>query len=110
MAGDVDRSEQVLRRFTTHPSPYFRFPGGCYDANALRAIAGTGVTVIQYDLASGDAFGTSVRAIVNNVVNNAQNGSIVLIHLPRPNTPPLTPLPLPPRRHPPPPQSLTPAA
>jgi peptidoglycan/xylan/chitin deacetylase (PgdA/CDA1 family) len=90
MAADVDRSEQLLRQFTTHPTPYFRFPGGCYDANALRAIASTGVTVIQYDLASGDAFGTNVRAIVNNVVNNAQNGSIVVMHITGGNTAPLT--------------------
>lgn len=95
MAGDVDHSEQVLRQFTPHPSPYFRFPGGCYDANALHAIAGTGVTVIQYDLASGDAFGTSVRAIVNNVVNNAQNGSIVVMHITGGNTAPLTAFALP---------------
>jgi peptidoglycan/xylan/chitin deacetylase (PgdA/CDA1 family) len=95
MAGDIDRSEQVLRQFTSHPSPYFRFPGGCYDAAALRAIAATGVTVIQYDLASGDAFGTSVRAIVNNVVNNAQNGSIVVMHITGGNTAPLTAFALP---------------
>jgi peptidoglycan-N-acetylglucosamine deacetylase len=95
MAGDVEHSEQVLRQFTSRPTPYFRFPGGCHDPTALRAIASTGVTVIQYDLASGDAFGTSVRAIVNNVVNNAQNGSIVVMHITGGNTAPLTAFALP---------------
>jgi peptidoglycan-N-acetylglucosamine deacetylase len=90
MAADVDHSEQLLRQFTNRPTPYFRFPGGCYDAAALQATGGTGITVIQYDLASGDAFGTSVRAIVNNVVNNAQNGSIVVMHITGGNTAPLT--------------------
>jgi peptidoglycan/xylan/chitin deacetylase (PgdA/CDA1 family) len=95
MAADVGHSEQLLRQFTDRPTPYFRFPGGCYDAAALRATAGTGITVVQYDLASGDAFGTSVRTIVNNVVNNAQHGSIVVMHITGGNTAPLTAFALP---------------
>jgi peptidoglycan/xylan/chitin deacetylase (PgdA/CDA1 family) len=90
MAADLDHSELVLRQFTNHPTPYFRFPGGCYDEQALRALATTSVTVIQYDLPSGDAFGTSVRAIVNNVVTNARNGSIIVMHITGGNTAPLT--------------------
>ncbi|HSO96426.1 MAG TPA: polysaccharide deacetylase family protein [Acidimicrobiia bacterium] len=90
MAADVNRSEELLHQFTGRPTPYFRFPGGCYDTTALQATAGTGITVIQYDLASGDAFGTSVRAIVNNVVTNAQNGSIIVMHITGGNTAPLT--------------------
>jgi peptidoglycan-N-acetylglucosamine deacetylase len=90
MEGDVAHSEALLRQFTTRPSPYFRFPGGCYDDAALHAIAPAGVTVIQYDLASGDAFGTSVRAIVNNVLANTRNGSIIVMHITGGNTAPLT--------------------
>jgi peptidoglycan/xylan/chitin deacetylase (PgdA/CDA1 family) len=90
MADDVAHSEALLRQYTASPTPYFRFPGGCFDEAALRAIAPTAVTVIQYDLASGDAFGTSVRAIVNNTVNNVQNGSIVVMHITGGNTAPLT--------------------
>jgi peptidoglycan-N-acetylglucosamine deacetylase len=95
MAADVVHSEQLLRQFTSRPTPYFRFPGGCYDDAALRATAGTGITVIQYDLASGDAFGSSVRAIVTNTVNNSQNGSIIVMHITGGNTAPLTAFALP---------------
>lgn len=90
MEGDVSHSEALLRQFTSHPTPYFRFPGGCFDEAALRAIAPTGVTVIQYDLASGDAFGTSVPAIVNNVLANTKSGSIIVMHITGGNTAPLT--------------------
>lgn len=90
MAADVDRSEQVLRSFAPNATRLFRFPGGCYDQAALDAIAPTGVTVVQYDLASGDAFGTSVSAIVNNVLTHARNGSIVVMHITGGNTAPLT--------------------
>src|SRR5437764_3972868 len=81
MAPDVERSEALLRTFTDHPTPYFRFPGGCYDQAALDAVRPAGVTVIQYDLAGGDAFSHSVKAIVANVVDHAQKGSIVVLHL-----------------------------
>lgn len=90
MSRDVQQSFEVLRRFTDHPTSYFRFPGGCYDQAALRAIAPTGVTVIQYDLPSGDAFGTSVPAIVHETVDRAQNGSVIVMHLTGGNTAPLT--------------------
>ena len=90
MAPDVEHSEQILRRFTDHPTPYFRFPGGCHDQAALDAIAPTGVVVVQYDVASGDAFGTSVDAIVSTVMHSTTNGSIVVMHLTGGNTAPLT--------------------
>ena len=90
MAADVVRSEALLRQFTARPTPYVRFPGGCFDDAALRAIAPTGVTVVQYDLPSGDAFGTSVPAIVRNVINNARPGSIIVMHITGGNTAPLT--------------------
>jgi peptidoglycan/xylan/chitin deacetylase (PgdA/CDA1 family) len=90
MAADVSHAEAVLRRFTDHPTSLFRFPGGCYDQNALAAIATVGVTVIQYDVASGDAFASSVQAIVDEVLRQARNGSIIVMHITGGNTAPLT--------------------
>jgi len=90
MAADVERSEALLAAATLHPTRYFRFPGGCYDRAALAAIASTGVTVVQWDVASGDAFGHSVRAIVRNVLSSTQPGSIVVMHITGGNTAPLT--------------------
>lgn len=90
MAADVMHSFEVLRRFTDHPVPYFRFPGDCYDRTALAAIAPTHVAVIGVDVASGDAFGTSVPAIVDTVLSQAHNGSIVVMHVTGGNTAPLT--------------------
>lgn len=90
MAADVDHSEALLRSFAPHTTKLFRFPGGCYDDTALRAIAPTGVTVVQYDVASGDAFGTSTPAIVHHVLDNVRNGSIIVMHITGGNTAPLT--------------------
>ena len=96
MAGDVERSERLLAQFTDHPTRYFRFPGGCYDRRALQAIATTGVEVIQFDVASGDAFGHSVPAIVDRVLGSVRNGSIVVMHITDGDTAPLTASALPP--------------
>ena len=90
MAIDVEQSEALLAAATPHPTTYFRFPGGCYDQAALRSIASTGVTVVQWDVASGDAFGHSVNAIVRNVLTSTQPGSIVVMHITGGNTAPLT--------------------
>jgi peptidoglycan/xylan/chitin deacetylase (PgdA/CDA1 family) len=96
MAQDIERSERLLAQFTDHPTPYFRFPGGCYDGRALQAIASTGVVVIQWDVASGDAFGHSVPAIVAHVLGSVRNGSIVVMHITDGDTAPLTAQALPP--------------
>jgi peptidoglycan/xylan/chitin deacetylase (PgdA/CDA1 family) len=90
MAADVERSEAQLRSLTPKATRLFRFPGGCYDNAALAAIAPTGVTVIQYDLPSGDAFGTNVNAIVQQVLGNVRNGSIVVMHVTGGSTAPHT--------------------
>jgi len=95
MAADVEASERVLRAFTPHSSRLFRFPGGCFDQTALRAVAPTGVQVISYDVASGDAFGTSVRGIIDHTLAAVRPGSIVVFHINGGNTAPLTALALP---------------
>lgn len=87
MAADVERSFEILARFTDRPSRYFRFPGGCYDAAALKAIAPVGCTVVEYDDVSGDAFGTSAKAIANSTVAQARPGSIVVLHITEANAP-----------------------
>ena len=90
MATDVARSEEVLRRFTERPTSFFRFPGGCYDGAALVAIRPARVQVIQYDVASGDAFGTSEKHIVGHTLSSVRNGSIVVLHITGDTTAPLT--------------------
>jgi len=87
MAADVERSFQVLGRYTDHATRYFRFPGGCYDAAALDAIAPVGCTVVEYDDVSGDAFGSNPARITADTVRNARPGSIVVLHITEANAP-----------------------
>ncbi|MFJ5015235.1 polysaccharide deacetylase family protein [Streptomyces griseoluteus] len=81
---EVQRTYAALRKAgVPHPMPYFRFPGGCYDRNALRAISGAGVTAVQWDVISGDAFATDADAVVRQVLDGVKPGSVVVMHCTR---------------------------
>jgi peptidoglycan/xylan/chitin deacetylase (PgdA/CDA1 family) len=87
MAADVEHSFRVLAPFGGRQTGYFRFPGGCYDSPALRAIAPVHCTVIQYDIVGGDPFNNDPNAITNNVLRHAHNGGIVVLHITKANAP-----------------------
>ncbi|MFJ6895203.1 polysaccharide deacetylase family protein [Streptomyces hokutonensis] len=81
MLEEVVRPIERLRNTTPRYTRYFRFPGGCYDETALRAISSAAVTVVDFDVVSGDAFCDSADTIVEQTLSRATNGSIILMHL-----------------------------
>ncbi|MEU0331971.1 polysaccharide deacetylase family protein [Streptomyces sp. NPDC006193] len=84
MRADVQRAYASFRRAgVPNPMPYFRFPGGCYDRRALRALNGLGVTAVQWDVVSGDAFATDADAVVRQVLDGVKPGSVVVMHCTR---------------------------
>ncbi|WP_055494695.1 polysaccharide deacetylase family protein [Streptomyces sp. TP-A0356] len=84
MRSDVERAFTAIRKAgVPRPMPYFRFPGGCYDESALRAISPLGVTAIQWDVVSGDAFSSDADAIVRQVEEGVRPGSVVVMHCTR---------------------------
>ncbi|WP_181798094.1 polysaccharide deacetylase family protein [Streptomyces sp. WELS2] len=84
MRADVERAYASLRAAgVPHPMPYFRFPGGCYDQRALRALSGLGVTAVQWDVVSGDAFATDADAVARQVLDGVRPGSVVVMHCTR---------------------------
>ncbi len=87
MAADVEHSFAVLAPFGGHQTRYFRFPGGCYDTAALRAIARTHATVIQYDDVADDPFNDDTAAITGGVLRQAHDGAIVVLHITQANAP-----------------------
>jgi peptidoglycan/xylan/chitin deacetylase (PgdA/CDA1 family) len=87
MAADVEHSFRVLAPFGGRQTGYFRFPGGCYDPTALRAIAPAHSTAIQYDIIGGDPFNNDPNAITDNVLRHAHNGGIVVLHVTDANAP-----------------------
>ncbi|GAA2328636.1 polysaccharide deacetylase family protein [Streptomyces kunmingensis] len=84
MRADVERAFAAFRRARVgHVVPYFRFPGGCYDRRALRALTPAGVTVVQWDVVSGDAFATDADAVTRQVLDGVRPGSVVVMHCTR---------------------------
>ncbi|MFC7302862.1 polysaccharide deacetylase family protein [Streptomyces monticola] len=84
MRADVERAFTAFRKAgITHPAPYFRFPGGCYDRAALRRVAPAGVTAVQWDVVSGDAFATDADAVAQEVLRGVKPGSVVVLHCTR---------------------------
>ncbi|WP_371676131.1 polysaccharide deacetylase family protein [Streptomyces sp. NBC_01276] len=87
--GDAARSdvEQAFAAFrkagAVNTVPYFRFPGGCYDDGALRALAPAKVTAVQWDVVSGDAFAKDPDAVAEEVLAGVKPGSVVVMHCTR---------------------------
>ncbi|MFJ8859276.1 polysaccharide deacetylase family protein [Streptomyces sp. NPDC102451] len=88
--GKPDMRREVERAFTAirktgarNVVPYFRFPGGCYDDASLKALAPTGVTAVQWDVVSGDAFATDADAVAEQVLDGVEPGSLVVMHCTR---------------------------
>lgn len=84
MRTEVERTYEAFRKAgVTDAMPYFRFPGGCYDREALKALTPTGVTAVQWDVVSGDAFATDADAVARQVLEGVRPGSVVVMHCTR---------------------------
>nr|WP_308800938.1 polysaccharide deacetylase family protein [Streptomyces polyasparticus] len=84
MKADVERAFKAFEKAGVADAvPYFRFPGGCYDRTALRALAAGGVTAVQWDVVSGDAFATDADAVAADVLGGVRPGSVVVMHCTR---------------------------
>lgn len=84
MRADVERAYTAFRAAgVPNAMPYFRFPGGCYDRRALRALTPVGVTAVQWDVVSGDAFATDAEAVTRQVLEGVRPGSVVVMHCTR---------------------------
>ncbi|MBB5119159.1 polysaccharide deacetylase family protein [Streptomyces eurocidicus] len=81
---DVERASAAFRKAGVRRTvPYFRFPGGCYDDAALRAVAPAKVTAVQWDVISGDAFAKKAGPVADQVLTQVKPGSVVVMHCTR---------------------------
>jgi peptidoglycan/xylan/chitin deacetylase (PgdA/CDA1 family) len=84
------RTETALARYCAQdPRPFFRPPNGGYDAAVLAAVGAAGyrysvtwdIDTIDWRPIKNDPPGPTADQIVSKVLDNAQGGSIVLMHL-----------------------------
>jgi Polysaccharide deacetylase len=74
-------AQQSIQRVTGVTPRYFRFPGGCYDRQALDLVHASGLIPVQWSVNSIDAFNPHSQQIASIVLSGVRPGSIVVMHL-----------------------------
>jgi peptidoglycan/xylan/chitin deacetylase (PgdA/CDA1 family) len=80
-ARQIQLAQQAIERSTGVVPKYFRFPGGCYDPQALDLVHAAGLIPVQWTVNSIDAFNNYPQQIVSTVLSEVKPGSIVVMHL-----------------------------
>lgn len=78
--GEYQKSQAAIKKAIGVSPKYFRFPGGCQKDSDIKAANDQGLTVVGWDVAGGDGFNLNTVSIINKVVKNTQNGSIIVLH------------------------------
>lgn len=78
---DIGATEKLLRENAGIKNQLFRFPGGCYTPDDVKLVNQTGDTVVHWDVSGQDGFNLNTNQIVHNIIDNVQNGSIIILHL-----------------------------
>lgn len=77
---DIASTNEILSGITGQSPTLVRVPSGDYDQRVIKTIYSIGLYPIQWDVDSVDYTGISKEEIVNRVVSNVKNGSIILFH------------------------------
>lgn len=78
----LTKTQEALFRATGKIGKYFRPPYGEYDKRVLKIATSLGLTVINYDLPSGDPdIRMTKERLINWVVGKTQPGSIIVMHI-----------------------------
>ncbi|MGK5501508.1 polysaccharide deacetylase family protein, partial [Streptomyces sp. URMC 125] len=86
--GDVRKGLEAVREAGVEdPTPYFRFPGGCFDDRARRAVAPAGVTAVAGDVVAPDTGATDAGEVADRVLSQVRPGSVVVMHWNREKAP-----------------------
>ena len=80
-AAEVQKTEDLLRQYAVSYKKYFRFPGLCSDAQAMKTVERQGYTVVGGDVDGADAFEKSPKWVASDVVSHVRPGSIVVLHM-----------------------------
>src|SRR5205807_6976471 len=78
---EIQRTQKLLKDVAHIDNYLFRFPGGCYAQHDIELIKKDNLLGIQWDVIGGDGFTNDSQLIENNVINNVENGSIIVLHM-----------------------------
>lgn len=78
---DIGATEKLLREHAGIDNKLFRFPGGCYTPADVKLVNQADDTVVHWDVSGADGFNNNTNQVIHNVVDNVQNGSIIILHM-----------------------------
>lgn len=77
---ELTTSNAIIEKITGKKVELFRPPFGDYSDNLINVTKQLGLFPIQWDVDSLDWKGTKPEAMATRILNNAKNGSIILMH------------------------------
>ncbi len=78
---EIGAAEKLLREHAGIDNKLFRFPGGCYTPDDVKLVNQADDIVVHWDIVGADGFNQNIQQIIHNVVDNVQNGSIIILHM-----------------------------
>jgi peptidoglycan/xylan/chitin deacetylase (PgdA/CDA1 family) len=78
---EIEKTDVLLRKYATSYRKLFRFPGLCFDADAVRSVEGQGYVAIGGDVYAGDGFSADPLANTRRILDQIRPGSIVILHM-----------------------------
>ncbi|MCI0387019.1 polysaccharide deacetylase family protein [Streptomyces sp. CNQ085] len=85
---DVLKGRKTIRAAgVKNLTPYFRFPGGCFDDRSRRAIAPAEVTAVAGDVVAPDAGEKDPEKVAERVLKDVRPGSVVMLRCDREKAP-----------------------
>jgi peptidoglycan/xylan/chitin deacetylase (PgdA/CDA1 family) len=84
MRQELEDTQAILQKLTGRQADLYRPPFG-ETSDSVQAVAKSlGLVTVQYDVASGDPDSSfDAKRLVNSVIDNVKNGSIVVMHINR---------------------------
>jgi peptidoglycan/xylan/chitin deacetylase (PgdA/CDA1 family) len=77
----IEKTQSLLEQYTHKKTKYFRFPGGCYDQGSLSLVKHENMQTVLWDSVADDGFNTNTDQIIQNIMRETQNGSIIVMHM-----------------------------
>ena len=82
---EIELNNRKIQNVTGRRPIFFRSPTAFCDETCVKVAGQLGITIISYDILSGDAVPfTPAREIENSIIKNAHDGAIVIMHMNHP--------------------------
>jgi peptidoglycan/xylan/chitin deacetylase (PgdA/CDA1 family) len=83
----VEKTQETLTKITGTTPKYFRFPGICHSDHDDQLIKNLGLIIDNATVVVGDPFNRNLNGMVDRVLTETQNGSVIIMHIGGKNAP-----------------------